>query len=31
MGTVTQLNGRVHKIAMARDGLISSIERLEDS
>ena len=31
MATVAQLNGRVQKIAMARDGLISSIERLEDS
>ena len=31
MSTVAQLNGRVQKIAMARDGLISSIERLEDS
>lgn len=31
MATVAQLNARVQKIAMARDGLISSIERLEDS
>lgn len=31
MATVGQLNGRVQKITMARDGLISSIERLEDS
>ena len=31
MATVSQLNSRVQKIAMALDGLISSIKGLEDS
>ena len=30
MATVSQLSGRVQKIAMARDGLLNSIERLGD-